>query len=96
VILVDPIQTYDTRLRHKRWSHMVSDVGEEELHEMALRIGLKREWFQCRPKASTAHYDVTPSKRALAVRLGAVEVSSRELARRNFDGFYRRNGGKWI
>lgn len=90
MILVDPPQTYETTLRHKTFSHMVSDVGEEELHAMADRLGLRRDWFQCRPKASCAHYDITPPKRALAIRFGAVEVSSRELVMRNYDGLRRR------
>jgi hypothetical protein len=91
VILVDGITTHAAPgLRYKRWSHMVSDVGEEELHAFAARLGLKRTWFQCRPKASAAHYDITPPKRALAVKLGAVEVTSRELVVRNYDGLRRR------
>lgn len=68
---------------------MVSDLSEDELHEFATRLGLKRSWFQGRPK-HTAHYDITPSKRTLAISLGAVEVSSRELVMRNYDGLRRR------
>ena len=69
---------------------MVSDTSEEELHAFAARIGLKREWAQLRPKASAAHYDLTPRRRAMAVKLGAVEVTGRELVTRNFDGLRRR------
>jgi hypothetical protein len=65
---------------------MVSDKSEEELHAFAVRIGLKRSWAQLRPRASAAHYDLTPQRRAMAVRHGAIEVSSRELVMRNFDG----------
>lgn len=56
--------------------HMVADTLAE-LHEMAERIGLKREWFQT--KSSLPHYDVCRTKRALAIRCGAREVSNREL-----------------
>jgi hypothetical protein len=94
VILVDGVTEYPADMTRglpgRRWSHMVSDVGEEELHAFAARLGLKRAWFQCRPKASAAHYDITRSKRALAVKLGAVVVSGRELAARNYDGLRRR------
>ena len=90
MILVDQLQEYDTRLRWKRWCHMVSDTSEEELHEFAQKIGLKREWAQLRPEASAAHYDLTPTKRELAILLGAVEVSSKELVKRNYDGLFRR------
>lgn len=91
MILVDSLTGYDTKLRAgKVWCHMVSDEGPDELHAFAARIGLKREWSQERPKASAHHYDLTPSRRALAVKLGAVEVTGRELAMRNYDGMRRR------
>lgn len=94
LILVDPPTTYPpsltAHLRYKTWSHMVSDESEAELHAFAEKLGLKRSWAQLRPKASAAHYDLVPTKRALAIRLGAVEVSSRELMMRNYDGLRRR------
>lgn len=54
----------------------------DELHVFAARLGLRREWFQEHPIAS--HYDLTPSKRALALHYGAVFVSARQqsIARR--------------
>ena len=55
--------------------HMVADT-EEELHAMADKIGLKREWFQ---NTSRPHYDVSKSRRKLAVEYGAIEVTIREL-----------------
>lgn len=53
--------------------HLFAD-SDEELHAMADRIGVARRWHQKPPKASWPHYDVCKSKRALAVKLGAVEV----------------------
>jgi hypothetical protein len=90
MIYVDGITEHATSLRYKRWSHLVSDVGADELHAFAVRLGLKRSWSQERPVASAHHYDVTPPKRVLAVKLGALEVTSRELVRRNYDGLTRR------
>ena len=58
--------------------HMVADT-EEELHEMADRIGMRRAWFQ---SGSRPHYDVSKSKRTLAVECGAVEITTRELVTR--------------
>lgn len=58
--------------------HMVADT-EEELHEMAERLGLRRTWYQAPPKASWPHYDVSLSKRREAERLGAVAITQREL-----------------
>jgi hypothetical protein len=97
MILVDAIREHETKLRHKHWCHMVSTESEEELHAFANRLGLKREWVQLRPKASAAHYDLTPSKRALAMKLGAKEVSARELVMENFDGLFKRpRCGKYV
>lgn len=91
MILVDGITQHAAPgLRYKRWSHMVSDTSAEELHAFAAKLGLKREWSQERPKSSAHHYDITPPKRALAIRLGAVEVTGRELVTRNYDGLTRR------
>lgn len=58
------------------WCHMFSyDV--EALHEFAARIGMKRAWFQGPPKHKP-HYDLVPTRRKLAVRLGAVELDYAE------------------
>ena len=54
--------------------HMVADT-EDELHAMADAIGLKRKWYQ------RNHYDVSESKRQLAVFHGAKEITYRELGR---------------
>lgn len=94
MILVDGVTEYETALRYKKWSHMVSDTSAEELHAFAARLGLKREWSQERPKSSAHHYDIVPSKRALALRLGAVAVTSRELVARNYDGLTRRRAAR--
>lgn len=53
----------------------------EELHTMADRIGLKREWFQPRPEHSINHYDIVPTKRALAIKYGAI---ARDLVLEDF------------
>ncbi len=58
-------------------SHMVADTIEE-LHSMADRIGLRRQWFQ-NHKGSIPHYDVCWSKRKLAIENGAVEITAKEL-----------------
>jgi hypothetical protein len=63
------------RNRHL-WCHMWADAPEE-LHAMADRIGLKREW--CQTPEKFLHYDLTPARRAVAVRFGAIEMSLREF-----------------
>lgn len=58
--------------------HMMADTIEE-LHDMAERLGLRRAWFQ---NGKHPHYDICKAKRAEAVRLGAKEVTTKELLRK--------------
>lgn len=77
-VYVDEVKRHGTNLRYKLWSHMFADT-KEELHAMAEKLKLKRAWYQdhdARP--SRHHYDITPPKRREAVRLGAIEVTTRE------------------
>lgn len=71
--------------------HMLAN-DLDELHAMADRIGLKRDWFQ--GHTTFAHYDVQRRKRALAVAAGAVEIGFAELPddvlMRCKDGSYER------
>lgn len=46
----------------------------EELFTMMDRIGVALRWFQAPPKASWEHFDISMSKRALAVAAGAIET----------------------
>jgi len=58
--------------------HLVSDSSVDELHDFAQRIGLKREWFQDKPRSP--HYDMTVRWRAKrAEDHGATKVSMTEL-----------------
>lgn len=54
--------------------HMLADT-EQELHAMADTIGVARRWYQ------GDHYDISLGRRARAVRLGAAEVTTRDLVR---------------
>lgn len=62
----------------ERACHMWAD-SLEELHEMADRIGLKRQW--CQTHTDPQHYDLTATKRAAALRAGALEGNLREYFR---------------
>lgn len=64
-------------------SHMIADTPEE-LHAMADKIGVQRKWFQ------GDHYDIAKSKRALAVKFGAIEVSFRQAGA--MIGVHKRTG----
>jgi hypothetical protein len=59
-------------------AHMIADT-DEELHEMANLIGIKREWHQAPPRYNS-HYDISMTKRKLAVEHGAVEITIRQTA----------------
>lgn len=80
MIFVDTIQEYPAStcrgLPGKKWCHLISDESDDELHAFAARIGMKRSWFQ--PKSSP-HYDLTPTRRAKAVALGAQEVTRNDF-----------------
>jgi hypothetical protein len=67
------------RVQHtSRWSHLFADT-QEELHEFAEKLGLRRSYFQGGPEHGRLwHYDVTEGKRWQAIRLGAQPVSWRE------------------
>jgi hypothetical protein len=85
-VYVDQIKDYTGVVRgrvarvSKLWCHMTADTLDE-LHEMAAKIGMRREWFQASHLLHHCHYDLVPSRRARAVQLGAVEVLSMERAR---------------
>ena len=57
--------------------HMIAD-SREELDAMADAIGVARKWIQ-HVGTWREHYDVCLSAREKAVKLGAIEVTSRAL-----------------
>lgn len=62
--------------RGQLYCHMTADTLDE-LHAMADRIGLRRSWFQDKPRFP--HYDLSPSMRVRAVAAGATEVTTRQM-----------------
>lgn len=75
--------TFRAGARHgHRWCHMWSD-DLNALHVMAAKIGMRREWFQNRE--GFPHYDLVPTRRALAVKFGAVERPLRDYLRERRD-----------
>jgi hypothetical protein len=59
--------------RGRLWSHLVSDVSFEELHEFAAILGAPPRAFE------RDHYDIPEEGYEKAVELGAVEVSCQVL-----------------
>ena len=72
------------RWRGRRWSHLASDTGYDELHDFARRLGLERAWFQ------GDHYDVPEQLYQTAVDLGATPLDSRDLVQRLLEAGLRR------
>ena len=77
----DPEARCVGRRHNHRWCHMWTEPGNEaELHAMARAIGMRREWCQ-EHKPTFIHYDLVPTRRAAALRRGAVEMDLREWLR---------------
>lgn len=80
-VYVDSLEVYGDEnapkcFQFKPSCHMYADTLDE-LHEMALRIGMKKSWFQ--NHKSLPHYDLNPSKRKLAIMAGAIEQTTSQL-----------------
>jgi hypothetical protein len=86
MIYVDPLLQCKPSAKwpYSQSCHLTGDEPDE-LHAFAKRLGLRQEWYQdSHPNTKLHHYDLTASKRALAVRLGAKELSRQEVAERVF------------
>lgn len=80
MIYVDDMYTIPLgQFSRMKMSHMVADTTAELL-EMADKIGVARRWIQ-NPGTSLEHFDVSMTKRAMAIKLGAKAIGMRELAR---------------
>ena len=86
-ILAEVVDEKTGRKYRSRWCHLFSsELDPGELHVFAVRIGLRREWFQPgkvpgRPGVADPvrdHYDLTAGKRVAAVAAGAVPVGMAE------------------
>lgn len=65
--------------RGMKMSHLIAD-STEELLKFVDKIGVQRKWIQ-KKGTGYEHFDISISKRDLAVKNGAIEVSMRELAK---------------
>ena len=94
VIVVDELQQYpasmttDKGLPGRWWCHCTSDIdgdaGRAELLAFAQQIGLNPAWRQ-QWDSPGFHFDLTPSRRDRAIRVGAKEVEAREFWARRFE-----------
>lgn len=59
--------------------HMIADT-QEELFDMVDKIGVQRKWVQDY-RTPREHFDICLTKKKKAIKLGAKEITARELAR---------------
>lgn len=67
------VDDHRQRWRGMIMSHMFADT-DAELMEFARRIGLKPEWKH------REHFDISESKRDMALEFGATPITYREMA----------------
>ena len=73
-VYIDDMYRYTIgQFRGMKMSHMIADE-EEELHLMAVRLGLRRAWHQ------GDHYDVPLDARFIAISLGVIEITYRQAS----------------
>lgn len=73
------VDDYRAPYRGMIMCHMAAD-SRAELFAMAEKIGLRARWIQA-SGTWKEHFDVSLTKRSLAVQAGAVEVDSKKLVR---------------
>ncbi len=77
-VYVDTLQNF---AKHPTATYLRCHMWADELHElqaMADAIGCQRSWIQVRPTAPKHHYDLSPVKRGLAIKHGAIEKNAGE------------------
>lgn len=74
-----PVYVYDMKapFGNMLMCHMIADTTEELL-AMTEKIGVQRRWIQY-PGTPDEHFDISLSKRKLAVQHGAIEIPMRQL-----------------
>ena len=74
-----PVYVDNSRNKYGRMvmCHMLAD-SSEELNAMAKLIGLNKKWLQHESEYKE-HYDISLSKRKLAVDFGAIEIGRNQL-----------------
>lgn len=72
------VDNFDIPYRGMHMSHMIADT-QQELYEMVDKIGVQRKWIQDYG-TSKEHFDICKSKKAKAIKNGAIEVGFRQMA----------------
>ena len=77
MVYVDDLQP---SIKTKNWAylwhcHLIADKIDE-LHLFAKMLRLDRSWYQHK---TIPHYDLTKNKRREAIKLGAIQISKKEM-----------------
>lgn len=73
-VYVDDMYLYPIgEFGNMKMSHLIADTTEELL-SMVDKIGVQRKWIQY-PGRHKEHFDIAQSKRALAIKHGAVPIT---------------------
>lgn len=85
-VYVDDMYKYPMgQFGRMKMSHMIADT-DEELHEMARKIGVARKWCQKEELGKGyIHYDIAMGKRLLAIEHGAIPITLRELSAKSME-----------
>lgn len=71
------VDDFRAQFGNMKMCHMIADT-QQELLDMADKIGVQQKWLQYRGTYKE-HFDIALSKRVLAVKNGAKEITGREL-----------------
>lgn len=72
--------------------HMIAS-NTDELFEMADRLRIARKWVQFHGQRKE-HFDISAGCRRMAVKMGAKEVTSRELVTRQLTHFQLKHSAR--
>jgi len=86
MVYVDNFYVTGMTYRGMKMCHMIADT-REELLAMVDKIGVNRKWIQSFD-TPREHFDICLTKRALAVKHGAIELGFRELAEKTRTRMY--------
>lgn len=89
-VYVDDFYKTGARIGTMKMSHMIADT-RDELFEMIDEIGIESKHIQCK-NSTREHFDICLSKRAKAIKLGAIAIGYRELAEKTrtrvYEGYF--------
>jgi len=71
------IDNFNVEYRRMKMSHMIADT-DEELYKMIDKIGVQKKWKH------NDHYDICLSKKKLAIKNGAIEITAFEMGKINY------------